>query len=124
MNFIRKLWTKFVESRLHLALLLCGGLFCVQFMNASLGFTIMCIVAENMTDSLEYDETFENENISYSVFQHLSANDTSYCGKTHWSSEVQGLVLSALSWGRLTTPLSGWLTDRWDPLYLMGKLSF
>lgn len=107
----------FKKLRFQLCLFLCGAMFCMMFCNLSLSVTVTCMAEDNRPPD-PGNGTINN------AFLHMGPENSTTLPTTvekhaKWSRQIQGLMLSSLSWGRLLTPVMGTLADRIDFCWLL-----
>ncbi|CDW56785.1 transporter, major facilitator family [Trichuris trichiura] len=106
-NFLRSI-------RFQICLMLFGCMFCLMYANLSMSVAILSMVNSTFTACVfvgHNSTSWGCERADHAT----TIND--YVGKddhTNWSAEVQGLVLSAISWGRLLSPVMSYLISKTD----------
>uniref|UniRef100_A0A915JUR0 Major facilitator superfamily (MFS) profile domain-containing protein n=1 Tax=Romanomermis culicivorax TaxID=13658 RepID=A0A915JUR0_ROMCU len=113
-----------------------------MFNNLNLGLTILCMTGEGKKITKNTSYPVSNSNTSsadddnscpacaaaaleddqrpiahFTNFSTVKRQNSSF--RVDWSSDMQMLMMSALSWGRLVAPFAGLLTDRMDNSFLM-----
>ncbi|KRZ25422.1 Sialin, partial [Trichinella pseudospiralis] len=124
-NCKRRKFVHFLRSiRFQICLLLFGCMFCLMFANLTMSVAILSMV--NTTLSVCVFIAHNSTSSGCDRADHIAGiGDYVHSeGSVNWSPETQGLVLSAISWGRLLSPAMSSIVARSDvSLWLPASLT-